>query len=143
MRKMRRDKPHYPPHWKEFSHSIRFARAKGRCECEGTCGLHTTHPGPRRCVEVNSQPAQYARGTIMLTVAHLCACDPPCVDSSHVKAMCKRCHLRVDRKLHMQHAAETRRRAREQDGQLTFLGGEGEYAAPASLQAAPSPASAV
>jgi hypothetical protein len=57
----------------------------------------------------------------MLTVAHLCACAPLCAEPSHLLAMCQRCHLRTDIVLHMQHAAEHRRRLKEQAGQLTFL----------------------
>jgi hypothetical protein len=111
----------YPPDWHAFSRSIRLERAQSRCECTGECGLHRTHPGPRRCVEVNHTPAQFARGRIVLTVAHLCPCDPPCAEASHVKACCQRCHLRIDHDLHRRHAAETHRRRTEAQGQLTFL----------------------
>jgi hypothetical protein len=119
---MRRPRLTYPPTWKVFSRAIRFERALGQCECCGECGLHRTHPGPRRCVERDQQPAQWARGRVVLTVAHLCSCDPPCVEAAHVKAMCNRCHLRTDGVLHSQHRAETRRLQREAAGQLTFLG---------------------
>jgi hypothetical protein len=118
---MRRPKPTYPQGWPAFSLMIRTERAEGRCECEGECGLHRTHPGPRRCVERNGQSAQWARGIVVLTVAHLCPCDPPCIEATHVKACCNRCHLRIDVPLHQRHAAETRRLARQQAGQLTFL----------------------
>lgn len=64
-------KPQYDTGWKEFSRRIRFERAEGRCECEGECGLHRTHPGPRRCVERDGEPAIWANGIVMLTVAHL------------------------------------------------------------------------
>jgi len=117
----RRKKPIYPAGWKAFSRAIRFEVAQGRCQCEGECGLHRTHPGPRRCVEMNGQPAQWARGVVVLTVAHLCACDPPCIEPSHVKAMCQRCHIRTDIPLHTKHVAETRRLGKQQAGQLTFL----------------------
>ena len=105
---MPRPKPIYPANWKAFSHYIRYTRAQGRCECYGLCGLHRTHPGPRRCVERNHEPAQWAKGRVVLTVAHLCTCDPPCIEPQHVKALCNRCHLRVDVDLHQRHAAETR-----------------------------------
>ncbi len=91
----------YPLNWTPFSKYIRIERAKGQCECEGECGLHRTHPGPRRCVERNGQPARFARGKIILTTAHLCKCDPLCANEKHVKAMCQRCHLRVDLQLHI------------------------------------------
>jgi hypothetical protein len=118
---MARGKPRYPAEWKAFSQMIRYERAHGRCECLGECGLHCTHPGPRRCVERDREPAIWAKGLVMLTVAHLCDCDPPCAIEAHVKAMCNRCHLRVDMPLHQQHAAETRRAQREAAGQLSWL----------------------
>lgn len=108
----------YPPEWKAFSQAIRTERAQGRCECAGECGLHRTHPGPRRCEERDRQPAIWAKGTVMLTVAHLnaadgpCRCDPLCTDPDHVKAMCNRCHLRYDVALHQRHAFHTRRRGK-------------------------------
>jgi hypothetical protein len=115
------DARRYPQGWEVFSQSIRQERAQSRCECQGECGLHRTHPGPRRCEEVNYQPAKWAHGRIILTVAHLCTCEPLCAEASHVKAMCQRCHLRIDRELHARHAAETRRRRREAGGQTSFL----------------------
>lgn len=60
----------YPPHWKEISWKIR-ERSGGQCECHGECGLHKTNPGPRRCCERNGEPAVWAKGKIVLTVAHL------------------------------------------------------------------------
>lgn len=118
---MARPKPIYPPTWKTFSQTMRYERAQGQCECIGEYGLHRTHPGPRRCVERDRQPAQWARGLVVLTVAHLCDCVPPCVIAAHVKAMCNRCHLRTDVPLHMKHMAESRRQEHEALGQLTFL----------------------
>lgn len=116
-----RKKPIYPPGWRAFSLHIRTVRAASQCECEGECGLHCTHPGPRRCTERNGAPAQWAKGKIVLTVAHLCSCAPPCIEERHVKAMCNRCHLRVDVPLHTRHAAETRRQQKENAGQLPLL----------------------
>jgi hypothetical protein len=111
----------YPAHWDILSASIRSERAGNRCECTGECGLHRTHPGPRRCTERNREPAQWAKGRIILTVAHLCACDPLCADPAHLLALCQRCHLRLDSTLHAQHAAETRRARREMSGQFSFF----------------------
>lgn len=118
---MRRDKPIYPPEWKAMSHFVRFVRAGGRCECHGQCGLHRTHPGPRRCVEVHKAPAQWAGGEVILTTAHLCDCDPLCAEPLHLLACCQRCHIRIDIPLHQQHAAETRRLAKELAGQTSFF----------------------
>lgn len=92
----------YPPNWPGFSAQIRFARARGRCECTGQCGMHRPNPAPRRCVELHHTPARWFRGTVRLTVAHLCHCDPPCANPAHVIAACQRCHLRIDRFRHAQ-----------------------------------------
>ena len=119
---MTRPKPTYPPEWKAVSAALRHDRAQHQCECTGECGLHRTHPGPRRCIERDGQPAVWARGIVVLTVAHLCTCEPLCAEPSHLKAMCNRCHLRVDQPLHQRHTAETRRLQREAAGQLSLLG---------------------
>lgn len=71
---------------------------------------------------MNGQPAVYARGTVVLTVAHLCLCEPLCAEPQHLKAMCNRCHLRTDQPLHQRHAAETRRLAKKALGQLALFG---------------------
>ena len=99
----------YPAHWRALSQWIRFKRAQNQCECMGECGLHRTNPGPRRCVEQNGQPAQFARGRIILTVAHLCH-DTHCANLDHLRAMCQRCHLRYDIAQHV----ETRWKKRSQ-----------------------------
>lgn len=118
----------YPAGWHEFSQQIRFERAGGRCECEGECGLHGGGNGirglpgipevaGRRCIEQHGRMAEFASGRVVLTTAHLCRCDPPCMIPEHVKAMCNRCHLRVDVELHVKHAAGTRMRKKEAAGQ--------------------------
>ncbi len=106
----------YPEDWEEISAAIR-ERSGGQCECEGECGLHRTHPGPRRCQERNGEPAVWARGKVVLTVAHLNH-DPQDCRSENLKAMCQRCHLRYDQPHHAKHAAETRRRRRIDAGQM-------------------------
>jgi hypothetical protein len=111
------DYRNYPTTWKAFSLAIRTERAHNQCECTGECGLHCTHPGPRRCVEHNGVPAVWAQGKIILTVAHLCTCTPLCVEAEHVKACCQRCHLRIDRFFHQCNAARTRLRRLEDLGQ--------------------------
>jgi len=99
---------HYPPGWRTFSTFIRFQRALGRCECYGQCGMHTPNPTPRRCVEHHHQPAIWFKGTVRLTVAHLCQCNPICLEPMHVIAACQRCHLRIDRFIHAHHRKERR-----------------------------------
>lgn len=113
-------KPKYPKDWPEISRRIRYERAQGQCECEGECGLHRANPGPRRCIERDGKLAVFARGKVMLTVAHLdasgdiCRCsddgEEKCAIPEHLKAMCQRCHLRYDQPMHQRNAAQTRRK---------------------------------
>ena len=100
----------YPKDWKLISESIR-RRSGGRCECEGECGLHRTHPGPRRCEELHNMPAKWAKGKVILTVAHLDH-QPENCDRKNLKAMCQRCPLRYDHDHHMKNAYETRRKGK-------------------------------
>lgn len=97
----------YPKDWKAISASIR-ERAQGQCECMGECGLHRTTGGPRRCEEMHGSRAKWARGVVVLTVAHLDHVPENCAPEN-LKAMCQRCHLRYD----IEHHAETRRRTRD------------------------------
>lgn len=109
----RSDRKRYPPDWQAISRRIRD-RARGRCECRGECGLHQG----LRCRERNGQPARWARGTIVLMVAHMANPDPMDVRDENLKALCPRCHLRFDRDLHRKHAAETRLERKLRQGQL-------------------------
>lgn len=115
------DRSRYPKDWPKISARIR-ERSGGRCECEGECGLHRTNPGPRRCCERNGEPAIWAKGKVVLTVAHLGVAKPDgtpgdkhdkldCRDEN-LKAMCQRCHLRVDIDEHVANAKRTRHRKR-------------------------------
>jgi len=88
-------------------------RSSGQCECGGECGLHHD----RRCCEMNGERAHYAKGRIVLTVAHLDHTPENC-EPSNLKAMCQRCHLRYDADHHRETAAQTRREKLESDGQL-------------------------
>ena len=99
-------KARYPKNWKAISARIR-ARSGGRCECMGECGLHRTHPGPRRCTERNGEPAQWANGNVVLTTAHLDHTPEHCA-AKNLRAMCQRCHLRYDRHEHAKNSQATR-----------------------------------
>jgi len=105
----------YPKDWKAISARIK-ARSGGRCECQGECGLHRTTPGPRRCEERQGEPAQWAKGRVVLTVAHLNHQPEDCTNEN-LKAMCQRCHLRYDSTHHQRNAAATRR-AKKQNREL-------------------------
>lgn len=112
------ERARYPKDWKAISVRIRERSAtidapEGRCECMGECGLHEWG----RCVEVQGKPAFFAKGKIVLTVAHLDHTPENCGDEN-LKAMCQRCHLRYDR----EHHAETAKATREaKSGQGRFL----------------------
>lgn len=93
------DRADYPADW-ELKRVMILARSGGRCECTGECDLHQPNPMPRRCVELQHKEARWFRGKVRLTLAHLCDCDPTCSTPSHLKALCQRCHLRVDRFKH-------------------------------------------
>ena len=105
----RTDMPPYPPDWREISARIR-QRSMGQCECLGECGLHHDH----RCTETNGEPAVWAKGKIMLTVAHLDHTPENCADNN-LRAMCQRCHNRYD--------AEDRRKNRSRTLALKRHGG--------------------
>jgi len=100
----------YPGNWKRIRAEV-LARAENRCECFGECGLHRTTPGPRRCVEIHLAPAKWAKGQVVLTIAHLNH-NPKDSRRRNLKAMCQRCHLRYDVKHHQKNASETRDRKR-------------------------------
>ena len=114
--------PPYPPGWAAISWRIRMERAQGQCECRGECGLHRTHPGPRRCVERHGRPAVWAKGTIVLTVAHLNHEPADCRDDN-LRAFCQRCHLRYDVGHHRRNRISNQRRAAEAAGQLRLEDG--------------------
>jgi len=103
-------KPPYPPDWPMISVLIR-ARSGGQCECRGECGLHRTTPGPRRCLERDGMPATWAKGLVMLTVAHRDSTVRPdgYLDCSpdNLFAACQRCHLRYDIDLHRWNRSRT------------------------------------
>lgn len=93
----------YPKNWKAIRKEI-LEKSGGQCMCEGECGLHNgtdlIDPTAHRCVERHGKPAKFAKGKIVLTIAHLCH-RKKCARRKHLKAMCQRCHLRYDVKLHV------------------------------------------
>lgn len=100
------DKSRYPLDWNEISRRIRFERAGGCCEW---CGA----------VNATSHPVTGSK--VVLTVAHI---DHDTTNNAdeNLAALCQKCHLRHDAKIHAQHAAETRRRKRDAEtGQLELF----------------------
>ncbi len=101
----------YPKDWKAISQRIRFDRAGGRCECEGECGVN--HAG--RCEAVHGSPNPMTGSNVVLTTAHLNHTPEDC-DDGNLKAMCQRCHLRLDAEHHAKNARATRfRKAGQSD----------------------------
>ena len=107
----------YPADWPAISLRIR-ERSGWRCEW---CGAENGKPNP-------------ATGSrVVLTVAHLGVARPDGtagdkhdkldVRDENLAALCQRCHLRYDIREHMANAAATRRRKREEGGQMVLIGG--------------------
>lgn len=109
----------YPKDWKQIRAAI-LARAVNRCECVGECGLHCHTHGPKRCTEEHGALARFAKGYVVLTVAHLDH-QPENCDPANLRAMCQRCHLRYD----IGHHAKSRRKNRDAEtGRLALLAGD-------------------
>jgi hypothetical protein len=133
-------RPLYPPHWRELSHHVRFARAGGRCQ---RCGR--PHLTLVRCLPdgrwFDEQAATWRdrRGRtarwpdlveavrfrvtrVVLAAAHLDG-DPTNNRLANLRALCQRCHLLQDRLHHLAQRWITYRKRRAL-GDL-FLGSYG------------------
>lgn len=84
------NKHRYPKNWKKISREIRFIRAQNKCEW---CGAE------------NYQPHPVTGSTVILTVAHLDHTPENC-DYENLKALCQRCHLNYDRRIHVSNRLE-------------------------------------
>ena len=136
----------YPIDWPQISDSIRFARAKGRCEhCGRPHGRSVFHLGDGRWWDeevgtwrngqgraLSSLPAHaplpedpIARTTkVVLAAAHLDH-DPGNNRLRNLKAFCQRCHMLHDREEHQRRRWRTFR-MRKALGDL-FLGRYSEF----------------
>lgn len=116
--------PLYPPaaEWREIRKRI-LARAGNACECDALCGL--AHVGGRclapnglrlvRRTRVDGLTAwslDAAGVLVVLTIAHVDH-DPSHNDDGNLRALCQRCHLRLDRDQHKRNAAATRARKKD------------------------------
>lgn len=132
------DRSRYPADWEALSKRIR-ERDGNACACKGECD--DEHPAGRcgapngaDIVRLDAKPARWALAErmrqsddrwgavvrVVLTVAHLDH-DPANNDPANLKALCQRCHLRLDRHQHAKNAAATRRRKRDEgSGQLAL-----------------------
>lgn len=104
------DRDEYPDDWDEISERIRHGRAEDRCECEGECG--DVHP-EGRCRATNGDPHPLTGSTVILTVAHYPDRDKENVADDNLKAMCQRCHLRLDLGQHIRNRKYGRHHNRE------------------------------
>ena len=84
----------YPKDWALRSRFVRHVRAKNRCEW---CGAANGHPHP------------LTGSRVVLTTAHVFDHRPEAASLLNLAALCQRCHLRHDAKLH----AWSARRSRE------------------------------
>jgi hypothetical protein len=82
----------YPPGWRALSHRLRFERAQGRCEW---CGAE------------HGKPHLITGSRVVLTCAHLDH-NPASADETRLRALCQRCHNRLDAPLRRAHARVTR-----------------------------------
>jgi 5-methylcytosine-specific restriction endonuclease McrA len=93
----------YPNDWQVIRNHI-LTRAQNRCEF---------------CGAANKQPHPETGSKVVLTIAHLDH-DPSHNHFDNLKALCQKCHVTYDAKLHARHAAETRRSKQAQAGQLAW-----------------------
>ena len=113
----------YPIDWPQLSHSIRFRRAKGRCEhCGRPHGEIVHHLGDGRWYDQESERWRDGQGrrvrTNLPAPAHLPAEIPAFVtqvylscahldhdvgnnDAGNLAALCQRCHMMHDRPHHL------------------------------------------
>jgi hypothetical protein len=98
----------YPKDWKTISFRIRAGRAAWRCECMGECGDHGCM---NRCPAKQGKPHPLTGSKVVLTVAHLDHTPENCSDDN-LKAMCQRCHNRLDAPMRRAGIAERARLAR-------------------------------
>jgi hypothetical protein len=121
------DMRRYPADWKQIRASI-LERDGHRCK---ECGVPNHTAGYRdpngafwsneAIDELGGVPTDFDDEQrpwrpvrIVLTIAHLYDPDPMNCEPGNLAALCQRCHNRRDAPMRARHAAETRRRKREQ-----------------------------
>jgi len=97
----------YPKDWKAIGLRIRNERAAGQCECAGECGVDHEKEWDEsgidlcdfhgaRCPARNGTSHPITQGKVVLTVAHLPGREIEQCGDDDLKAMCQRCHNRMD-----------------------------------------------
>ena len=104
------NKKRYPIDWPKIRTAV---LERARWCCEGS-------PAYPDCRAVNYAPHPVTGSHVVLTVAHLDHSSQT-ADMRLLRAMCNRCHLQFDLEQHMQNAARTRRRKKENSQQLTLF----------------------
>jgi hypothetical protein len=92
----------YPADWDLRSYFIRFVRGKGRCEW---------------CGAVHGDPHPITGSKVVLTTAHVFDQRPEACSFLNLAGLCQLCHLRHDRRHHVEQMIRNRDRRR---GQSTF-----------------------
>lgn len=112
-----KDKSVYPSDWKQISARIRWIRAGGKCE---VCGVENYARIQRRKDDLTVYREFVAQTcavddsewrkpiTVILTVAHYPDPNPMNCAEDNLLALCQCCHLRLDAKMHAEHAKVTR-----------------------------------
>lgn len=109
------DRAKYPADWSTRIVPAIRERSGNVCECRGECGRAECYEEP--CKAANGKPHPVTGSLVVLTTAHLNHKPEDC-DLLNLMHLCQRCHLHMDAGLHAQHARETRRRRREEAGQI-------------------------
>lgn len=136
------DKSRYPDDWEAISRRIRFERAGGKCEwCGAPDGQHIRrYKANLGMWELSSADASEDQEwlkpvKVILTVHHAGVPKPDGspgdphdkmdVREENLAALCQRCHLRADIRIHVSNARETRARKKRENaakvGQLEMF----------------------
>lgn len=105
------DYKNYPKNWKTEIRPRILKRA-------------TDEDGVQRCewcAAANYEPHPITGSKVVLTIAHIHDHDPMACDNNNLAALCQKCHLSYDAKMHAQNAKLSRLKEQEQAGQLKLL----------------------
>lgn len=116
----------YPSDWKAISRRIRD-RDGNRCKwCGVPNGALVTRDDTGKWYALSPSEAEVASlidgdvvTMIVLTVAHLDRTPEHC-DDDNLVALCQKCHLNYDLRIHVSNAAKTRRLRKEERGQIAL-----------------------